>query len=44
MAYMAMRLIFDQNVSVICACWLREKKPEWNIVHVNEIGFNGRLQ
>jgi predicted nuclease of predicted toxin-antitoxin system len=42
MADMAMRLLFDQNVPVICACWLREKKSEWNIVHVNEIGFKGK--
>jgi len=42
MADRAMRLLFDQNVPVACVSWLRGKMPDWNIVHVNELGFKGK--
>ncbi len=35
-------LLLDQNVPIFVADWLRKERPEWNIRHVNELGFQGR--
>jgi hypothetical protein len=37
-----MRILLDQNIPQALAGWLRKKMPEWNIRHVNELGFQGK--
>jgi predicted nuclease of predicted toxin-antitoxin system len=35
------RILLDQNVPVAAAEWLRQQKPDWQVDHVNELGFAG---
>jgi predicted nuclease of predicted toxin-antitoxin system len=35
-------VLLDQNVPVAVADWLRHQRPQWQIDHVNELGFAGR--
>ena len=35
-------ILLDQNIPLAVAEWLRQKKPDWTIRHVNELGFEGR--
>ena len=35
-------LLLDQNVPVAAASWLKEKRTDWQVFHVNESGFTGR--
>lgn len=37
-----LRLLLDQNVPQALSTWLKDKLPEWEIWHVNELGFQGR--
>jgi len=36
------RILLDQNVPQALSEWLREKRPGWEIQHVNELGFQGK--
>ncbi len=35
-------VLLDQNVPLAVAEWLRNQRPDWEIQHVNELGFEGR--
>jgi predicted nuclease of predicted toxin-antitoxin system len=35
------RILLDQNVPQALTAWLKGKLPEWEISHVNELGFQG---
>lgn len=37
-----LRILLDQNVPKPVADWLRNRQPDWNIHHVNELGFEGK--
>ena len=37
-----MNVLLDQNVPVVVADWLRGQHPDWDIRHVNELGFEGK--
>jgi len=34
-------ILLDQNVPLAVAEWLRNQRPDWEIQHVNELGFEG---
>ena len=36
------RLLLDQNVPQAISSWLKKKLPGWVILHVNELGFQGK--
>ena len=36
------RILLDQNVPQALSEWLEEKLPDWEIQHVNELGFQGK--
>ena len=36
------RILLDQNVPQALSGWLKERLPEWDIQHVNELGFHGK--
>jgi predicted nuclease of predicted toxin-antitoxin system len=38
----AQRILLDQNVPQALSAWLKGKLPEWEINHVNELGFQGK--
>jgi predicted nuclease of predicted toxin-antitoxin system len=38
----ALRILLDQNVPVAVAAWLKTQRPEWDIHHVNDLGFEGK--
>jgi predicted nuclease of predicted toxin-antitoxin system len=38
-----LRILFDQNVPLEIAAWLRKWKPDWQVQHVLEVGLEGRL-
>lgn len=37
-----LRILLDQNIPVAVAKWLRDKRPQWRIDHVKELGFSGK--
>lgn len=37
-----LKLLLDQNVPQALSGWLQRKLPDWEIQHVNELGFQGR--
>jgi predicted nuclease of predicted toxin-antitoxin system len=37
-----LRLLLDQNVPQAISTWLQNKLPGWDILHVNELGFQGK--
>jgi len=37
-----LRILLDQNVPKPVAVWLRNRRPDWEIHHVNELGFEGK--
>ncbi len=37
-----LRLLLDQNVPQAILTWLKKKLPGWEILHVNELGFQGK--
>ena len=37
-----LRLLLDQNVPQAISAWLQNKLPGWDILHVNELGFQGK--
>ncbi len=37
-----LRILLDQNVPKPVAVWLRTRCPDWEIHHVNELGFDGK--
>jgi len=37
-----LRILLDQNIPQAISDWLRGKLPEWEVWHVNELGFQGR--
>ena len=37
-----LRILLDQNVPHAVSDWLKRKLPDWEIRHVNELGFQGR--
>ena len=37
-----LRLLLDQNVPQAISTWLQNKLPGWEILHVNELGFQGK--
>jgi len=37
-----LRILLDQNVPKPVAFWLRSRRPDWDIHHVNELGFEGK--
>ncbi|MGD9052790.1 MAG: DUF5615 family PIN-like protein [Desulfobacterales bacterium] len=37
-----LRILLDQNIPQGLSAWLRDKLPDWEIQHVNELGFQGR--
>ena len=36
------RILLDQNIPQALSVWLEEKLPEWEIQHVNKLGFQGK--
>lgn len=36
------RILLDQNIPRSLAEWLKGKMPEWEIKHVNELGYQGK--
>lgn len=36
------RILLDQNVPQALSGWLKERLPDWQIQHVNELGFQGK--
>jgi len=36
------RILLDQNIPQAILKWLKEKLPDWEIRHVNELGFQGK--
>jgi predicted nuclease of predicted toxin-antitoxin system len=36
------RILLDQNVPQALSGWLKERLPEWEIQHANELGFQGK--
>jgi predicted nuclease of predicted toxin-antitoxin system len=42
MLKLVMNVRLDQNVPVVVADWLRGQHPDWDIRHVNELGFEGK--
>ncbi len=32
-----LRILFDQNVPLAVAEWLRERRPLWQVEHTNEV-------
>jgi len=38
----ALVFLLDQNVPFAIAAWLKQKHPDWEIYHVNELGFQGK--
>lgn len=42
MAEAKLRILLDQNVPVLVADWLRGQRPNWQVDHVNELGFAGK--
>lgn len=36
------RILLDQNVPQSFSGWLSSKLPEWEILHVSELGFQGK--
>lgn len=38
----AQTVLLDQNVPVAAAAWLQQRASEWRVVHVNQLGFEGR--
>jgi len=37
-----LRLLLDQNVPQAISTWLKKKLPGWEVLHVNELGFQGK--
>ena len=37
-----LKILLDQNVPLAVAEWLRDQRPDWEVQHVNELGFRGR--
>jgi predicted nuclease of predicted toxin-antitoxin system len=37
-----LNILFDQNVPLPMAAWLRTVRTDWQIWHVSEIGFSGK--
>jgi len=37
-----LRILLDQNIPQEVTSWLREKRPNWLIQHVNEVGLAGQ--
>ena len=35
-------ILLDQNIPQTLSKWLKEKLPNWEVRHVNELGFQGR--
>lgn len=35
-------ILLDQNIPVMTAEWLRQKRPTWVVWHVNELGLQGQ--
>lgn len=42
MAEAELRILLDQNIPGRVAEWLRGERPQWQVEHVNELGFAGR--
>jgi predicted nuclease of predicted toxin-antitoxin system len=42
MAEKSLCLLFDQNVPYACRAWMQEQRPEWDISHVKDLGFEGK--
>lgn len=42
MAEQGLRILLDQNIPVAVAEWLRRQRMQWQVDHVNELGFAGR--
>ena len=36
------RILLDQNIPQAISGWLKGRLPEWEIKHVNELGFQGK--
>lgn len=36
------KVLLDQNIPQALSEWLKEKLPDWEIRHVNELGFQGK--
>ena len=36
------RILLDQNIPQALSVWLTEKPPEWDVQHVNKLGFQGK--
>jgi predicted nuclease of predicted toxin-antitoxin system len=36
------KILLDQNIPQPVSKWLSEKLPSWQILHVNELGFQGK--
>ena len=37
-----LRILLDQNIPQTLSGWLKDKMPDWEIQHVNELGFQGK--
>lgn len=42
MVNQGLRILLDQNIPIAVADWLRQQRAQWQIDHVNELGFAGR--
>lgn len=42
MPELPLNLLLDQNVPRVVVEWLREQRPGWSVLHVNEIGLQGK--
>lgn len=38
---MILRILLDQNIPPVVCEFVREKKPSWEVRHVNEVGLRG---
>ena len=37
-----LRILLDQNIPQTLSGWLKDRMPDWEIQHVNELGFQGK--
>ena len=42
MAEASLNVLFDQDVPLAVAGWLRTQRPAWTVAQVNELGVQGR--
>lgn len=38
----SVKVLLDQNIPIVVADWLRQKRPVWTVYHVSEVGLHGK--